>query len=161
MENKDSEVTRASPEATTLRIVTGPTLRAPELEMIGQTEAALAPAPEAAPASEAIPVQSSPEAEPAIEAPPAPPFAPLLDTPEQQAAYWQSIAQAAHQPEQGVPALNTAGAGLLFATSTGGTTLFISKEAMILLVVLVAGVIVVSVLCVYGRAGGTGAPASA
>lgn len=157
MENKDSEATRASPDATTVRIVTGPTLPAPELEMIGVTE--VAPMPEAA--SE----PPAPEAVPAVEAPPAPAFAPLLETPEQQAAYWQGVANAACQPQQEAPQAKEkeipAPAALLFATSTA--TLSLSKDAIIALVLLVIALAVIGGgVYLYCRPGGhAGGPAMA
>ena len=157
MENKDSEATRASPDATTVQIVTGPTLRAPELEMIGITEAS--PMPEAAPEPPA------PEAVLSVEAPPAPAFAPLLETPEQQAAYWQGIANAACQPQQKAQQESQQAkekeiptpAAFLFATSTA--TLSLSKDAIIALVLLFIALAVIGggvYLCCHsgGHAGG-------
>lgn len=162
MQDQDPEATQPAFEnaPTKPAHATGPTLPAPELPMIGVTEGAPA---------------HRPEARPSIQAQPAPNTADLagrlawleydFDLLAKRSCCQPLQPQQEAKPEaqQGkeipTPGLNTAGAGLLFATSSAGTTLFISKEAMIVLVVLVAGVILVSVLCVSGRAGG--APASA
>ncbi|HLW01869.1 MAG TPA: hypothetical protein VKT82_24660 [Ktedonobacterales bacterium] len=155
--DKDTQATRAAPDATTLRIVTGPTLQAPELEMIGAIE----------PALEQPPAQ---EGAPAIDGRPAPDIADLAARLErlgyrhdllengflQQPRQPQQEAQQAKEQELPTPA------AFLFATSTA--TLSLSKEAWIWLVVLIIALAVIGGgLYIYCRSGGFkgSAPASA
>ena len=144
---KDSEATRASPDATTVRIVTGPTLRAPELEMIGAEEPALEPPPAPAAPKETQPAPDADLAEQikrlgyrygmlenAFFYPP--------PQPQQEAKQTEEIPPAAP--------LGVAGAGILF--NTNSSSLFISKDVAIALVLLaLAAVIAVGVIWAYNN----------
>jgi hypothetical protein len=149
--DKDTQATRASPDATTVQIVTGPTLPAPALEMIGKTEGAPAidAAPEAAPSIDGRPdLERLAERVGWLEYDVALLANGPAEPPEQEAQ--QATAQEIPAP-----------VAFLFATSTA--TLSMSKEAVIALVVLVIALAVIGGgVYLYCRSGGhAGAPASA